>query len=796
MNRTASLSMALALLLLFAPHAAFTSTGGEEPTPEFNSPWGPVRPLSELASGSLGVVEASWWRKPLMLAWYRFNGETLPAGALEAFTYGPRIGGAGDGTPALQTWSAEAKVAAPDLPSAAELWGESRSIVGNEWDMFNNCPNAAWEQASKTLAERSRAWGVRSPALRYWIAAQHRVFARCPLGPSYFRADINPARRLRADLAPRHLLPDMRLLDPPAGSPKLLAYDRVYQRAAALLYEGHYAEAEKAFMAIGQDPASPWREWGAYESLRARLRDIQITPAVSWPDNQCQTPVCNKAREDYRLFIGKESARLRADVKRALDLAAKGGTVAEVRRLSDLQSLVAARLDPAARFRELAAELSRPGADTLAFQRAVVDYLHLHRQFLPSEPLGEWMSGMIEQRDPSDIGQSNGVAMVLADSSNSSYEEKRRLRSQWSQESLKRYQKQPKQRAWLFSAAVFAERGDPHLALLLKSLAEVANSDPGATSFMLHRMRLAGRDEALPLAASLLQRPDVQSDHSARNRVREYRLQHASSLPEFWTDALREAGTPFDRDTLLKSAPVDATSLRLGWDVDTKWILNYELPHSALLETARRSPWPVDLRRIVAKLAFARALLRKDAARVREALGVLAELGDIAMAPQIAKLREIRDDKIFMLESGVVPTGIAPRAKIDGTCRLSTPKPDGYHPDYEEPIGEFQHRSGVFAERILSTEQRAAWRAERKVLDALPDLTSAWMQNVLDFAKQFPADERVPSLLHEAVYATRLNWCADESAAELSKKAFTLLKTRYPTSEQARTSKYWFKPKS
>ena len=101
-----------------------------------------------------------------------------------------------------------------------------------------------------------------------------------------------------------------------------------------------------------------------------------------------------------------------------------------------------------------------------------------------------------------------------------------------------------------------------------------------------------------------------------------------------------------------------------------------------------------------------------------------------------------------------------------------------------------------FAKNVLAPEHYAQWQRERQLLDALPDLDSVWMQNVLAFAEAFPTDARVPGLLRDAVYRTRRNWCAASAAGKLSKAAFDLLKSKYPKSEQARTTKYWFKPRT
>lgn len=781
----AALLSAICLSAVSSPVLA--SGGGEESPPEFNSPWGPVRPLNELVTGQLGVVEASWWRRPLLLAWYRFNGLNIPSGAVDVFGYLAAGNSNMDVFVSSHGWLTEAKAVAPEL-APDEVLADAELPTGSTWDRFQNCPGDTWEQARRTLAERLKAWGANSPALRDWIAAQHRVFARCPLGPTYFLTDLPNGRQFNQEYVKQFILPDMSLPDPPPGSPALLAKDRAYQRAAALLYEGHYQEAESAFSDIAQDAASPWHDWGSYLALRARFRAVQLAiPSADLYDS-CETLECIKARADKTAARQAESMRLRADIKTASDAAKDRGDADAQRRLADLDSLVGARLDPATRFRELAGELVHSDIDATAFRRKVSDYLLLHRQFPPSEPLGEWLSGLIDGYDPTGVLCAAMPSLDKPDRYSATPEQVRCLRRQWSEESLKRFQKQPMHYAWLFSAAALAERDDPHLDALLKALADVPDNHVGAANFMLHRLRLGARDDGLPLAAALLKRPDVQSDYSARNRVREYRLWHAASLADFWKDALREHGTAFDRDTLLRAAPADPkVEPAWGWDYDTAWILNYELPHGALIETARNTEVREPLRTVAASMAWSRAVLRQDVVAARQALAVAPPTA------QIARLQAIEDDRTFLLEGGLMIDGVV---RTGGTCHMSAPKADAYTPDYEEVVGNLKAHPGSFAKNMLSPEGYAEWQRERQVFEALPDLVSVWMQNVLAFADAFPEEARVPGLLRDAVYRTRMNWCAEPSAGQLSKQAFDLLKQKYPKSKEARTTKYWFKPRT
>jgi hypothetical protein len=736
---------------------AYASTGGEEPLPTYNAAWGPVRPLADVAGASLGVVEPSWFRRPLLLAWLRFNEIPVRPDAVSAFGYkNPwQIVEANPGA-----WSLAARGAAPDL--APERPPQAETVLPSEsWGSFTNCPVAAWDQATATLAARKQAWGEGSPALRDWIAVQHRVLARCALGPKHFRTDLGWA--INPDAAARFLLPVMTIGDPPAGSPPLLAKDRAYQRASALLYEGRYAEAEVAFAAIARDAASPWKDWGTYLALRARLRRIQVTPAVSPPQPEDHRPEAANARKEATAWRTSEATRLRADIGAALADARKRGATEEARRLAALDTLAGARVDPGGRMRELAVQLAQ-APDAATQREAIGDYVLLHRQWPPADTMGEWLAGLIDSHDAAE-------------------------RVRLSEKSLARYLQHPTQRAWLFSAAALAQSGDPHLAALRKALADVPDKHPGATTFLLQRVRLSERAVARPLADALLKRPDVLADYSARNRVRQYRMLSAATLEEFWADALREPGAGIDPDTLLPLAPPSG-SAPTGWDADASWILNHELPLAVLMATARRSGWSGAARSQIATMAWARAVLLGDARRAREALKQAANLE--------AQLAAYTDDTQFLMESKLAlwKQNLLPVVgEYQSWCTLKAVPSNGSQGLTVNALNPVL-RPGQFAARLLSADEVRAWKTERAALEALPPRTNVVMQNALAFAARYPDDPRVPSLLRDTVYATRLDYCGDAAAGAMSKQALDLLKKKYPQSNEAKRTKYWFKPGS
>jgi TolA-binding protein len=62
---------------------------------------------------------------------------------------------------------------------------------------------------------------------------------------------------------------------------------------------------------------------------------------------------------------------------------------------------------------------------------------------------------------------------------------------------------------------------------------------------------------------------------------------------------------------------------------------------------------------------------------------------------------------------------------------------------------------------------------------------------VLAWTRAHPDDPRVPEALHLAVKSTRFG-LTDDKTSDFSRRAFRLLHSRYPKSEWAAKTKYWF----
>jgi hypothetical protein len=85
----------------------------------------------------------------------------------------------------------------------------------------------------------------------------------------------------------------------------------------------------------------------------------------------------------------------------------------------------------------------------------------------------------------------------------------------------------------------------------------------------------------------------------------------------------------------------------------------------------------------------------------------------------------------------------------------------------------------------------AARRTELGRLEQLKTATGTFGDDVMEWAGTHPADPELPWLLHVVVMSTR-GGCLDKDASALSRKAHALLHKRWPKSEWARATPYFY----
>src|SRR6266478_1292441 len=224
----------------------------------------PDFPLTRFAGGELGIVQSTYARSYLIVAYRYMTGKPLDKAEQEsvAALWRRRF-----------AHSLFADDAHPD--PAAEWLAARRKYMGGKDAAYID----RYRKATRTLNQRATQFGPNSAALKSWIAAQDLVFSHCG----------NPSEKAEPGL-PESISPSV---------PTLLKADRDYQVAAIHFYSGDYVTSEKEFSAIAQDGNSPWQVSAALLIARSRIRKATLQ------DSDKLAAVDMRAAEDQLLQVLK-----------------------------------------------------------------------------------------------------------------------------------------------------------------------------------------------------------------------------------------------------------------------------------------------------------------------------------------------------------------------------------------------------------------------------------------------------------------------------------------------------------
>ena len=291
---------------------------------EYGTLHGPVKSAAgteRYDRGDLGVVRPEFYRMNLVVAYRYLSG--LPLTDAEVKSLAPKE--AAKTAPAEERTAAlrwlKARKTVPGAPAVQNLY-EYKQVPAGQFEMFQNCLDAAFDTAAATLRDRTAKWSEARGNLTEWLKGQDQVFENCSAGPSI------PA--------------------PLSGGDPLLAADRQYQIAAAEFYAGKYADAERDFEAVAGNAASPWRDGGQYLAARALIRDGTINSkpeSLRAAEEKLKTVIADPAQKKWR-----DSAR---------------GLIEFIHVSNEARQTMAV----------LGKQLARPGGD---IQKALTEYTHLY----------------------------------------------------------------------------------------------------------------------------------------------------------------------------------------------------------------------------------------------------------------------------------------------------------------------------------------------------------------------------------------------------------------------------------
>ena len=719
----------------------------------------PQFPLERFARGEMGVVQPSYARSYLYVAYRELAGSPFNEKEQKVLTelwkgrleYNWELGD--------QEWVKEWLTARQKVPGLAEppkIAVYRNREKPNEYETYLNCQKDAFETAATTLTERIAKYGLENPSLKDWIEGQDQVFANCSEGRHI------PATALSAADA-------------------LLRADRTYQIAAANFYAGDFDEAGKLFVSIAGDSQSPWQRFAPYLIARTLVRKASLgapeirQQSLSEAENQLQ-----------RILADRKLSDSHAGATRLLDI-------------------VRNRLHPAERLHELARLLVVRNQDE-GLKQELWDYTVLLDNFL--EPEGS-------------ENKSQPAAQLRSDDLTDWITTLQSTTTQALDHSLARWQSTHAV-TWLVAVLSKVAGKNPRSADLILQAMAIKSGSPAFASARFHAVRLlieSGRaSEARVLLDELLTTNRSRFDASSLNLLTNQRMLLANSLPELLTYAPRvPAGFSWNDDG--REIPAEASELpeesralqgKLLFDSDAAQVFNRELPLVVFKEAATSTILPSHLRRDVVQAAWLRAVLLGDNKTADELVPTLKSL-----VPELTSLLDDflsstqPDAKRFsaiyawlkfpglepVVDSGIgrtTPLGQQDIYRDNWWCSAAySSGTDGTDDKTEKPPSFTATPKGHVLD-FLTGPQRAAAAREHLALTALGAAPDYLCQQVVQWVSKNPSEPRAPEALHLAVNTTR-HGCTDKATGRWSKAAYDLLHRSYPNTTWAKKTPYWFK---
>src|SRR5262245_31998164 len=321
-------TMVLCVTLVLQSTLPVAACGREYLEPVFFFRESPDFPFAHYAAGKIGIIQPTFGKKTLVIAYRYLNGGSFTADEQKDLVTALR------GTPpersddsAISDWISVRKEFVSENEPLPEIYSERRN---QGYDFFPNCARNAFEVATETLKDRAGRYGAADRNFRQWLTAQDAVFKNCS-GGSTIPGELG------------------------AESPDWLRRDRQYQIAAAYFYSLNFEAARARFEAIAEDTDSPWRETADYLVARTLVRQASLTE-----NKTAQRELYDRAEVRLQSLLARNSSFSGAQER--------------------LLGLIKYRIHPAERIGELARSLAQNSrGDNL--KQDLIDYVWLFDKF-------------------------------------------------------------------------------------------------------------------------------------------------------------------------------------------------------------------------------------------------------------------------------------------------------------------------------------------------------------------------------------------------------------------------------
>ncbi|HEU4767822.1 MAG TPA: hypothetical protein VFS77_10615 [Pyrinomonadaceae bacterium] len=715
----------------------------------------PSYPLEKFAAGRLGVVQPSYARSYLFVAYRHLTPGYLTDFEQKAMVdlWQQRLSfNAGDESADPATWSqvwlqARKKVVTQDR-GAIDVYRNREKP--NEYESYVNCNRNSFENAASTLNARVAKYGADSVAVQSWVQIQDQVFSNCASGESIPEAA-------------------------PATADALMRADRAYQIAAAHFYAAHFDEARKAFEAIAADSASPWQQTASYLVARALIRKASLGPPEQKQESLVAAESQLKKILDDKKFSQHHAAATR------------------------LANLVRQRLHPDKRVYELGSKLAIP-IQNFELKQEVWDYTLLLDSRLDVDPPNPPAPARFDDLTDWIVTFQSSKPAAL-DRSLESWQSKRT--DAWLVSALSKINGKHARGSELITAAMNVK----------PAAAAFATARFHAVRLL---MESGKNDEARTLLDQLLKSNREQFDQSSLNLLTSKRMLLATSLSEFLTYAPRFPATlswnDDGREIPVDDAEIEAEMKALRdaprFDYDAGMILNQQMPLSVLKQAAQNTSLPRSLRRDLVQAVWLRAVILDDTKTADELVPALRELVPemselltlyLSATPQTKKFSGIYAWLKFPGLEPVVDIGVGRRTPLheQDSYRDNWWCGAAYQPAEEEKESETDSVASFTARNtqpllFLSDAEKAAAEREWKTLKALGAVPNYLAREVIEFANNRSGGPKIAEALHLAVMSTRFG-CTNQETGRWSKAAFDVLHKKYGDTPWAKKTPYWFK---
>jgi len=421
----------------------------------------PDVPLEKFAAGRLGIVQPTFARSYLVVAYRYFAG--VPLSKDEQFgaeaLWSDRIGDTNVTDPYANPDSAKNPYIEDHIPHGRENWPEARGQVttepapeiaalkdGPNYSSYVNCSDDALENAAITLKSRVKKFGKDHPGIKEWVRAQDAVFLSCGNAkePSF--------------------------PEPPSASlPELLRFDREYQIAAAHMYANHFDDAGKAFEKIAAEEKSPWHEIAPYLVARNMVRRASL-----------DVPANANPRPNH----GFNADRLQAAETKIQTLLRDPRQKSLQTPLDALLNRVEFRLHPDAQAVAISQRLRSPGPDGEFYQR-LCDYTLLLNDRADSRP-----GDFYDPRETDPKAFSAGTVDRQKDDLTDWIVTFQAKNDSATAHALEAWRSRPNSVPWLLALLSKTESASPFSGQVLAAADRIPAISPAYITAFYHRMRL------------------------------------------------------------------------------------------------------------------------------------------------------------------------------------------------------------------------------------------------------------------------------------------------------------------